>query len=101
METVGLFTALSFGITKAVDTVRNAIDLRDRFPKVVWNIVAFGIAIAVSFGTDLNILGEVAAEPLGKLFTAVALTGGSGFGHELMDMLSARGHPGNPKDPTA
>lgn len=100
METLALFSFLSFLVTKSVDTVRNAVDLRDSFPKVIWNFASFGFGLLYAFVFSANVFPAIGLHPkFGVLLTGFVLGSGGSFGHELLDWLSAKGHTGNPKAP--
>lgn len=103
---VAAFALLSAGVTKVVDLLRNLFDKTDKFPKWVWNIVAFVVGIATAVGWNQNLTAEVAAlipavEGMkvegvpGEVLTGIAMGGFAGFWHELLDSLSGiakRGH---------
>lgn len=78
-------------VTKLVDTFRNAFDGGDTVPKVVWNLLAFGIGIAFAVSGDLNLLaGLHRSEFAGEVLTGIAYGAwGSGF-HEFFDFLSSK-----------
>jgi hypothetical protein len=97
MEALVVFSFLSFMVTKSVDVVRNGVDLKDTFPKVVWNAVSFGFGFLYAFLFDLSIFEAFGvAHTSGVILTGFTLGGGGSFGHELLDMLSARGHSPQP-----
>jgi hypothetical protein len=102
---LAVILALGITVTKAVDLIRNAIDPRDAVPKFVWNVAAFGVGIIFCLGWSVDIVnpglalipalggktivGSTAAEVL----SGFVLGGVSGFWHEALDALSARGTP--------
>ena len=109
MEFFGVFTTflvaalpLAVAVTKAVDTVRNAVDQAGRAPKVTWNLLAFILGIAICWGWGFNLFAPlVAAVPAlkdtgigegtaGEILTGIAVGGLAGFYHERLDEWSSR-----------
>jgi hypothetical protein len=96
---VGVIGALSLGVTKVVDFLRNVLDKADTYPKYVWNIVAFVVGIAFAVGWHQNIteqltalvpaLADVQVDGVpGEIITGIVIGGFAGFWHELLDALS-------------
>ena len=97
---------LSVGVTKVVDTIRNAVDPNAKFPKVTWNVAALVIGVLAALGFGFNLFVPlVAAIPrlensglatgtLGEVATGLALGAMAGFWHEKMAEWSARSHTG-------
>ena len=97
---------LSVGVTKVVDTIRNATDPNDRFPKVTWNIAALVVGVLAALGFGFNLFVPlIAAIPalensglatgtLGEVATGLALGGMAGFWHEEMAKWSAQSKTG-------
>ena len=93
---------VSVGVTKVVDTIRNALDPSGKFPKVVWNLAAFGIGVGFCVGWGVNLFAALlAAVPAlkastalagtaGQILTGIAVGGMAGFWHEKMAADSAR-----------
>jgi hypothetical protein len=92
---------LSVGVTKIVDTVRNLLGTKEAaVPKVVWNILALVVGVAVALGFEINLLAPISAaipalkdwtvDPTaGEIITGLALGGMAGFWHEKMDQWSS------------
>jgi type III secretory pathway component EscT len=98
---VGSILALSLGVTKIVDMIRNLPWFKGKaVGSWVWNVVAFvvGLGIAVGWRHDLS-PAAVALVPalanlhlssmVGEVLTGVVIGGGAGFFHELLDSLSS------------
>ena len=115
-EAFGAFTAfliaaipLAVGVTKAVDTVRNATDPTDKFPPVVWNVLAMVLGVGLALGWNFNLFAPlIAAIPAlegsglatgtaGEVLTGLAIGGMAGFWHEKLDEWSSRAKAANPK----
>jgi hypothetical protein len=91
-------------VTKGVDTIRNLVDPTARFPKVIWNVVAFVVGVAICLGWGFNpVAGLAAAVPAlsngsaltgtaGEILSGLALGAMAGFWHEKLDQWSASGH---------
>jgi len=95
-EVVALAAALSLSITKAIDTVRNAVDPTGvMVPKVVWNVLAIVLAVggcliwSVNAFEALGASGELQSTA-GEVLTGFTLMGGAGLFHELMDLFSSK-----------
>ena len=96
---LAVIVGLSLTVTKVVDFLRNVLDKSDTYPKYVWNIAAFVVAMALCVGwqhsfvsdlfsqvpalSDVNLTGN-----MGYVLSGLILGGLSGFGHELLDALS-------------
>jgi RsiW-degrading membrane proteinase PrsW (M82 family) len=92
---------LSVGVTKIVDTVRNLFGTAEtKVPKVVWNILALVVGVAVALGFELNLFEalaaaipalkpDIAAGTAGEVLTGLAIGGMAGFWHEKMDAWSS------------
>jgi hypothetical protein len=93
---------LAVGVTKAVDMVRNLVDPSNKFPPVVWNVLAFVIGIAFCLGWNFNLFAPlVAAIPAlkesglatgnaGEVFTGIAIGAMGGFYHDKLKEWSYR-----------
>jgi len=100
---VAALSALSLGVTKAVDFIRNIVDPNDKLQgSWVWNAVAFVAGVALCVGWELNLapmlvglvpaLSEHASELSGlsgQILTGLLVGGGAGFFHELLSALSS------------
>lgn len=86
------WTVLGLLVTKAVDTIRNGLDPQNRAPKVVWNLVSFGLGIILAFSFAVNAFAEFKATKVapaaGKILTGLGLGGVAALGHEGMSALS-------------
>lgn len=92
---------LSVGVTKIVDTIRNLFGTKEAaVPKVVWNILALVLGVAVALGFEINLVEPIAkaipalkdwsVDPVaGQILTGLALGGMAGFWHEKMDAWSS------------
>jgi hypothetical protein len=99
---LAIIVGLSLTVTKVVDTIRNVADKNGTAPKWVWNVAAFTVGVLFCVGWEKNIAGDLLrlvpafaadADNLkgfwGYLLSGLVLGGFAGFGHELMDNLSA------------
>lgn len=96
-------TAVAFGPlavadTKLVDMVRN---LLPSGPRWLWNVLAFGIGIAVCVLFQLNVVDALVHQVpaladtdlsgvSGQLLTGLGVGGFASYWHERMDLASAR-----------
>jgi hypothetical protein len=70
-----------------VDFARNSVGDARRVPKGVWNLVAFGFGIAISYFSNLDIYPGHSAS---HIITGLALgASASGF-HEVFDFFSSK-----------
>jgi hypothetical protein len=101
MDVFVLLLAYGAVVTKSTDFVRNIVDKADTFPKWVWNVVAFVIAVGYAVGWQLDASAAILAlipalaknaEALtgfpGQVLTGLLAFGASGFLHEAFDALS-------------
>jgi len=88
-------TVLGLVVTKLVDTVRNAVDPGGlRVPKVVWNLLAFGVGIFMAVVYDINILHDLGVgsslQNVGGEVVTGFIIGSAGSGwHEILDLFSS------------
>jgi hypothetical protein len=80
-------------VTKLVDLVRNSFDPDANWNRVVWQVLAFGLGVALAFIFGLNALVAFGSNDVqkwaGELITGLALGAGSSGFHELFDALSS------------
>lgn len=88
-------------VTKGVDLVRNLFDPNAGAPKVVWNVVAFVVGVALCVGWQLNpVAGLAHTVPalmastgldgvVGQVLSGLVLGAMAGFWHEKLDQWSA------------
>ncbi len=94
-EVAVMVTVLGLVVTKLVDTVRNAVDPGGlRVPKVVWNLLAFGVGIFMAIVYDVNILHELgigtSLQNIGGQVVTGLIIGSAGSGwHEILDLFSS------------
>lgn len=94
-EVVAVATVFGVVVTKTVDLVRNAFDKDDKLPKWTWNVVAFGLGIAIALVWQINMLdnyseeGSIVQGIFGRVLTGIAIGGVSSGYHELFDVLSS------------
>lgn len=103
-QVTGVFVAfviaagpLALLTTKGVDLIRNLIDATGRFPRFVWNLVAFVVGVAICVGWGYNLVAIAAASiPAianstafnglsGEILTGLAVGAMAGFWHEKLD----------------
>ena len=95
IEVVAVATIFGMVVTKTVDLIRNAFDKHDTLPKWTWNVVAFGLGIAMALVWQINMLdnyseeGSIVQGVFGRVLTGIALGGVSSGYHELFDVLSS------------
>ena len=109
--TAFLIAALPFsvGVTKIVDTIRNALGKAEaKVPKVVWNLLALVVGVIFAIAFEINLVAPIAAaipalkdwsiDPTAaEVATGLALM--AGFYHELMDKWSSTAKAANPPPP--
>ena len=87
-------------ITGIVDYIRNAFDPGNRLPKIVIQMIALAVAIAVAFIWDLNVLADFGADGVrgsaGKFVTALGFAASATGWHHLFKALSSRNPGPNP-----
>ena len=101
MDVFVLLLAYGAVVTKSTDFVRNVLDTNDTYPKWVWNVAAFAIAVGYAVGWQLDASAAIlslvpafknSAEALtgfpGQVLTGLAAFGAAGFLHEAFDALS-------------
>ena len=100
---VAALSALSLGVTKAVDFIRNIVDPNANLKgSWIWNAVAFVAGVALCLGWQLNLapmlVGLVPAladkatalgGTSGQILTGLLVGGSAGFWHELLSALSS------------
>lgn len=100
---LAVIAGLSLGVTKIVDTARNAFDRDDTLPKWTWNLAAFAVGIGFCVGWEKNITADLfhmvpaLARDVdgltgigGYVISGLMVGGFAGFGHELLDRLSPK-----------
>jgi hypothetical protein len=101
MDVFVLLLAYGAVVTKSTDFVRNVLDANDTYPKWVWNVVPFVIALGYAIGWQLDasaaLLALVPAFAKnataltglpGEILTGLLAFGAAGFLHEAFDSLS-------------
>lgn len=84
---LSVFLAASATVTKAVDFLRNAFDEKGVAPGYVWNLAAFGLGIAISYLSNIDIY---IGHDFSHVITGLALgASASGF-HEVFDFFSSK-----------
>lgn len=95
-----IFGPLATGLTKLVDMVR-WWDTDDSVPKIVWILLAWGLALVVCLVFELNVMAQVLAliprlsdstildGVWGQIITAAGMAGMASYQHERMDRNSA------------
>lgn len=107
---LAVVTFLSLVVTKLVDTIRNAVDpdVPPRIKRVVWNLLGFGLGIAIALIFHVNFI-EAALQELGassgevndvrgtagEILTGFFLGAGASVWHELLSWWSSK----SPKTP--
>lgn len=95
------FGPLAIADTKLVDLVRNALDKGDTWPKWTWNLLAFGLGLAVCILFELNVIeplvqmiprlaGTDVTGVAGQIVTGLGVGGFASYWHERMDLASSR-----------
>jgi hypothetical protein len=95
-EVVAVATVFGVVVTKTVDVLRNTFDTTPpRLPKWTWNLVAFGLGIALALIWEINMLDNWSDKDsmvqgiTGQILTGISIGGVSSGYHELFDVLSS------------
>ena len=83
---------LSAIVTKLVDTVRNVFDAGGKFPKWVWNLLAFGLGLTICWTGNVNLFATIQQiiPALGITFSGIGIGAGASGVHEFFDFLSSK-----------
>jgi hypothetical protein len=93
-EIVAAATLFATIVTKAVDMLRNMLDTDGKWPKWVWNAVAFALGVSVALIWKINLLDNFGGTGIhgfsGQFMTGLAIAGSASGYHELFDTLSSQ-----------
>jgi hypothetical protein len=91
-EIVATATVFAMLVTKTVDLLRNTLDPKAKFPKLVWNVAALALGVAAALIWKINMLDNYSTTAIqgfsGQFFSGLAMGGVASGWHELFDVLS-------------